>query len=507
MKKTKTNQSKTEELYELVTSFTDAEVAEFEQHAKRKRSQTEYWRLFDYMRKIHVERGLAVEQIREPEIKASVVGTEEKEWGSYRSLTRNLYRSLLRFLAERYRNQAEIQWREKVMRGLDEVEVLADRKFYKQAAARLIQVEQWIPAQSGGLPWQDLSPILRLGALKIWLNGLVDFLQIANDDETRAYLYSIAHIFRSPKSPDSDKNLLAHLRLSGEKMLMFRIISQMSEVEENDRQQLRVLDGALKDLQSPTGFEKLLKRYGGAFPDARLKSRIMTAFSASLSLRKVRLRIDRGELREALIEMDRFRKNTEHDLSIAMLMLLSTQIQEIGLAQAIDKSKDTHGYHLEAEYVYTEQLIQDLPIRIEINAALVRAYHGDNAEALQRTETLMKTRLGPDARKAFVVELKVLECVLRIELAPSEKFDYECIRRLRTAIHNHQGEAFEKAALQIIEGVGNWAGNRSQQTQWLKDHTAEVAALRQAANRSNPLHQFLLHWTKWVRDYDDVDRW
>ena len=102
MKKTKTNQSKTEELYELVTSFTDAEVAEFEQHAKRKRSQTEYWRLFDHLRKIHAEKGLAVEQIREPEIKASVVGTGE-EWGSYRSLTRSLYRNLLRFLAERYR--------------------------------------------------------------------------------------------------------------------------------------------------------------------------------------------------------------------------------------------------------------------------------------------------------------------------------------------------------------------------------------------------------------------
>lgn len=506
MKKTKTNQSKTEELYELVTSFSDAEVAEFEQHAKRKRSQTEYWRLFDHMRKIHVEGGLAVEQIREPEIKASVVGTGE-EWGSYRSLTRNLYRNLLDFLAERYRNQAEIQWREKVMRGLDEVEVLADRKFYKQAAARLIQVEQWVPAQTSGLPWKDLSPILRLGALKIWLNALVDFLQVVADDEARANLYSIAHIFRHPSSPMTQKNLFVHLNLSGEKMLMFRIVAQMLEVEKNDRQQLRLLDGALKELQSPTGFEKLLKRYAGSFPDGPLKSRLLAAFTMRLSLRKVGLLIDKGELHEALNEMDRFRKNTEHDLSIAMLMLLSTQIQEIGLAQAISKSKDAHGYNLEAEYAYTEQLIQDLPTRIEINAALVHAYHGDYAEALARTEKLMKTRLGPNARKAFVVELKVLECVLRIELAPSETFDYECIRRLDRAIHNHQGEAFEKAALQVIEGVGQWAGDRSQQTYWLKDHGAEVAALRQATNRSNPLHQFLLYWTKRVRDQDNVARW
>lgn len=501
MKKTKTNQSKTEELYELVASLSPAEVIGFEQYAKRKRSNPEYWRLFDHLKKIHTEQKQVVEQIREGEIKALVVGTNQELWGSYRSLCRNLYRSLLAFLTEDYKSREEIQWREKVMKGLDEVEALADRKFYKQAASRLIQVEQWVPARPNGFPWEDLSPITRLGTLKLWLSGLVNFLQITKDDEAMSRLYSIAHIFRSPTSPTEPKDLLSRLNLEGRKMFIFRVIQQILTTENSDQERLSLMNDELKRIQSSVGLEKLLKRYANSISDAALKSRLLSAFTNRLSLRKVGLLLDMGKLGEALNEMNRFQRCSEHELAFSALMLLSAQQQEIGLARAISKSNRTSEFSLEAEYLYTEQLIQDLPIRVEVNAVLMQASNGEYQEALDRTIILMKKRLASTARKSFVIELKFLECVSKIELAASgDKFDFECIRRLRDAIHNHDGTDFEKAALKIIDGVGYWVGNRRSQKHWLIENEEHIKTLKQAINPSNPLHQFFLYWTRRIRD-------
>ncbi len=499
MKKTKTGQSKTQDVFELISDLKELEVGAFVKASRKKDGAPGYLEFFMYLRQ-QVDEGILKEQIFEDKIRVDVI-ERLKISENYQSLCRNLYRSLLAFLAEEYRNKETVDWRQKVTQGLDEVEALASRMFFEQAAARLDQVEAMIPAQPERYVWNDLWPITRLGALKFWLKSHVDFLALTKDQKALDQLSHLTDYFRHDFRPTGEPNLFSLLRLEGEQMFIFRMINSMLEAKDNDEKRLKLLNSSINRLESKNGLKEILSRYSKDIPDDATKKKLLNVFIYRLVLRKVGLLMDKGDLDAALKTLDRFQKSAEGELNLALVMLMSLQQQEIGLSRRIQVKSDSSGFQkLEAEYFYSERLIEDMPIRLEFNSALIQAYIGNYDEALRRTSVLLKERAGRSARKSLIIELKLLEAVLQIQVAAKRNdFNHESIRRMNDAVKNHDGNSFEKLAVKLIKVLGEWASDHRWQKHHLEKEQELVQQLTRAMNISNPLHQFVVYWINLIQ--------
>ncbi len=499
MKKTKTGQSKTRDLFELISDLKEDEVGAFVKSSRKKDGTPGYLEFFSYLRQ-HVEEGILKEQIFEDKIRIDVV-ERLKISENYQSLSRNLYRSLLAFLAEEYRKKETVDWRQKVTQGLDEVEALSSRMFFKQAAARLDQVEAMIPEQPERYVWNDLWPITRLGALKFWLQSQVDFLTLTKDQKTLHQLSRLVDYFRSDFRPKGEHHPFSLLRLEGEQMFIFRMINAMLIAKGDDRKRLKALNATIKSLESKNGLKGFLKHHSKDVPNAELKMKLLNVFIYRLALRKVGLLLDIGDLDAALKALERFQKSAEGELNLALVMMMSLQQQEIGLSRMIQIKSESSGFQkLEAEYFYSERLIEDMPIRMEFNSALIQAYIGNYDESLRRTKVLLKERAGRSARKSLIIELKLLEAVLEIQVADKRNdFNYESIRRINDAVKNHDGNSFEKLATRVIKVIGEWASDHHWQKLHLEKEQELVQQLKLAMNTSNPLHQFIIYWINLIQ--------
>lgn len=504
MNRTKTKKSKTEDLYELIKSFSEEETAGLLVFATRKKKDPEYLKLFTHLKQLSDEQKLLVEQIHEPSIKVAVVGPEQEQWSAYRSLCRNLYKILVAYLAEAHLKKEANSWRPKVNRGLDEVEALSDRRFFAQAAAKLAQLEALIPSNPERYAWNDLWPITRLALLKFFLKDQVDFLSMTKDQEMMMQLSSLTGSFRQTFSTNQSESMYSRLKAEGEQMFLFRLLNQMDSSKEKDKRRLKVLNAAIKRHEPKEGVISIIQKHKKDIQNSAFKTRLLRVYFYRLSLRKVGLLLDMGQLQEALDEINNFRKSSKGDLSFATTMLVSTQQGEIGLARAINVKKELPASPFEAKFFYTDNLIEDMPIRIEFNGVLAQAYSENYKEAHRRTQVLLKERVGRTARKSMIIELKLLDTLLQIELAAEKgSFKHETIRQLNDAIKNHNGNPFEKLARKVLEELGSWATHRFEQQQWLKQNETLLQKLRDASNLSNPLHQFFLFWIGRLKDWDE----
>ncbi len=504
MKKTKSGQSKTEDLYELIMAFSPEEVDRFRQFARRKKEEAVYLELFDFMRKLFDKENLQIEQIREAKIRNEMAVSEAEKPGRYQSLCRNLYRSLLAFMAEERRKGDNVAWRQKVTAGLDEVEVLASKLFFKQAASRLAQVQKLIPERREGYVWADMLPVTRFVGLKFWLKDKVDFLALTKDDQAIKMLHHFSSTTSQLATQPIEKDFFRVLGLDAENMFFFRLIHEALLTKKDDKKRIELLDRVLKRFSSRKKeiLAAIKQRQGeDAVDSGRLH--LMNILIYRYSLDKALLLLQAGELEEAFKELERFRNSAEGELNLATMMLLAIHQQELGLSRMIrSKSKEIPLFDFTARYLYTERLIEDLPVRLELNEVLVKAYMGDFQEARKRVGILIKKRSGNTAWKPFIIEFKIMEAILHFEAATTRSdFDSDTLRRLNDAVKNHDGTLFERSVMKILNALGQWASDRHSQQHYLKEHLATLEALKKARNESNPLHQFVIHWLDKIQEW------
>ncbi len=466
-------------LCEIIESFKDEEIANFEEFLKgnqKSSSSKELKRFLSLKEKI--EDRLILNSDDEYELKQEIEKELESEISDVNKPYERLYKKLLEFIRKEYTKSEFKNWQLELSERLLEVEALAQRSLFSQAISQLIKLEkEYTPLESKHKSvFDDIGLFSRMANLKVELLKRDD-TQMLNSNKSNEVLHNLLQVgyyFYSTHLDHSNMFLFEKHKLLG-----YRLLAMYFREHEEFSQARKMINNAQVTIEE----------------NRNISDQEYEILSAYLELYEHFLSLKLGE--------DGKEKNVigqeKNYHPTVMTMLLEQQRHEITLVGKIQNPESFEEKELVNLCMFSEMRINSLPTRREVNTCILLFLKREYEECRRLLSELRNKKEINSSSNPIFLNILFLDMLCRFQLGNTD-FEND-IRNLKKAIkktitlsslneENYGELEFEKEALKLFRKYMNLSefGKKD----FINQNKKEIDILNSQKDDLNPIHSLVV---------------